>query len=57
MEDIEDYYTYYVMILGISEDVFWHSDMQFLFSVAENNSAYENWINWAREEMMKDGKK
>lgn len=45
------------MILGISEDVFWHCDIQFLLSVIENNKAYENWISWAREEMIKGGKK
>jgi len=39
IEDIEDMYTYYVMILKINEDVFWNADFSFLLSVVENKVA------------------
>ena len=45
IEDIEDYYTFYVQILKISESVFWYSDFSFVRAVAENKSAYDDWYN------------
>ena len=50
LEDIEDYYTYYVMILGISEDIFWSFDISSVRWIAENKSAYDTWISAVREE-------
>ena len=49
MEDIEDYYTYYVIILGVSEDLFWSVDVSFLISVLENKLAYDDYINYVKE--------
>ena len=49
MEDIEDYYTYYVIILGISEELFWNVDVSFLISVLDNKLAYDNYINYCKE--------
>ena len=49
-EDIEDYYTYYVLILEISEDLFWNADFSFLKTVALNKSAYDSWKNYAISE-------
>lgn len=49
MEDIEDYYTYYVIILGVSEELFWEVDISFLISVLENKLAYDDYINYVKE--------
>lgn len=46
LEDVEDYYTYYVLILGIPEDIFWYADISFLLGVVENKSAYDGWRNY-----------
>lgn len=48
VEDIEDAYTYYVMILGISEDVFWNCDVSFVLSIVENKSAFDGFINYQK---------
>lgn len=48
LEDIEDSYTYYVMILGLSEDIFWNADISFVLSVIENKSAFEGYVNYTR---------
>ena len=48
LEDIEDYYAYYVLCLGISEDLFWNADYSFLLSVVENKCAYDNYINYIK---------
>ena len=49
LEDVEDYYTFYVLILGISENLFWHADISFLKSVSENRSAYDRYITYQEE--------
>lgn len=49
LEDVEDYYTFYVMILGLSEDIFWHADISFVQSVIENKRAYDAWAAYARK--------
>ena len=51
LEDIEDYYTYYVMILGISEDIFWNMDISFVFSVAANKAAYDSWVSYENSKL------
>ena len=48
LEEIEDYYTYYVLILGISEDLFWNADISFILTVVENKSAFDNFIDYQR---------
>jgi len=48
--EIEDYYTYYVSILGIDEDVFWNADVAFVRNITDNQSAYNAWYNYALSE-------
>lgn len=47
LEDLEDYYTYYVLILKIPEQTFWDSDIQFLNRIAKNKAAYDGWLSYA----------
>lgn len=42
---MEDAYTLYVLILGISEDLFWRATLPFLASVLSNKQAYDSWDN------------
>lgn len=56
LEDIEDYYTYYVLILGISEDIFWNAEYAFLKGVTGNYSAYNAFMRFEESKMMRDGK-
>lgn len=49
LEDVEDYYTYYVLILEIPEDVFWYADYSFLLGVVENKVAYDGWLSYVTE--------
>ena len=46
---MEDYYTYYVLILEIPEDIFWFADYSFLRGIVENKAAYDGWLNFAIE--------
>ena len=46
IEDVEDAYTYYVLLLGIPETVFWDADCSFVRNVVENKSAYDGWHNY-----------
>lgn len=48
-EQIEDYYTYYVLIMGMNEDIFWNTDLSFLLTVLENKCAYDDYINYLKE--------
>ena len=48
LEDIEDMYTYYVMILKIREDVFWNADFSFLQSIVENKVAYDGFVQYSK---------
>lgn len=48
LEDVEDYYTYYVLILNLSEELFWNSDFSFLLSVSANKSSYDSFISSER---------
>jgi hypothetical protein len=45
-------YTYYVMILGISENIFWNADFSFLMSIIVNKLSYENFIQYQRYKLM-----
>lgn len=49
LEDIEDYYTYYVLILGISEDLFWNIDISSLEGIVANKVAYDNYISYVKQ--------
>ena len=54
---VEDAYTYYVLILGMSEDLFWGADTRFLEAVAANKAAYDTWLEAARGTMRKEAEK
>lgn len=56
IEDAEDAYTYYVMILGVSEKVFWDCDVSFLTAINANKNAYDGWINAEIDHKRKEGK-
>lgn len=53
LEDIEDYYTYYVCILGMSEEMFFHADISFLLSVSDNKAAYDSWLSNVKDRLFK----
>lgn len=48
IEDLADMYTYYVMILGINEDIFWNADYSFVLSIVENKTAYDGFIEYSK---------
>ncbi len=57
LEDVEDMYTFYVMILGVNENIFWNADYSFLISVAENKHAFDKYMNYRKsQEIEKIGK-
>ena len=43
--DVSDYYTMYVGIMGTSEDVFWFCDIGFVKTVSANKQAFDKWMN------------
>ena len=46
LEDVEDCYTYYVLMLGIPDDLFWFADYSFVLGVVEDKAAYDGWYNY-----------
>lgn len=40
-----DYYSYYVLFLGIDSDIFWHSPISEVLRVAENKQIMDAWQN------------
>lgn len=54
---VEDAYVYYVLVLGISEEIFWHADVAFLREVAANKNAYDSWLQTEREVMRLEAEK
>lgn len=48
-EQLEDYYSYYVLILKISEDVFWNLDIPSLNTIVDNKQAYDGWMDYVLE--------
>ena len=56
LEDVEDYYTYYVLILEIPENIFWYADYSFLLGVVENKTAYDGWLNYVLDRERKNRK-
>lgn len=53
LADIEDYYSLYVLILGISEDTFWNKSVSFVCQVANNKSAFDGFLEYKKEEIRK----
>lgn len=51
MEDVEDYYTFYVLILNLPEELFWYSDIAFVKSIVENKTAYDAWLDYEKEKL------
>lgn len=51
LETIEDYYSYYVLIIGMSEDVFWDFPLSSVRTMAQNKIAYDNWIAYQRQQI------
>lgn len=49
MHSIDEYYTYYVQLLGISEEIFWRKDIAFVKNIAENKDAFDGWQKYALE--------
>jgi len=49
LTEIEDFFVYYVMIIGISENLFWNADYHFLQTVVENKQAFENYMTFKRQ--------
>ena len=47
--EIEDYYTYYVLILEIPEEIFWYHDWSFVLTVVANKTAYDGWFNYVMD--------
>lgn len=43
VEDIEDLYSLYVFIFGISETDFWELPLSSVHSIAMNKTAFEQW--------------
>jgi len=45
-------YTYYVIINGISEELFWNSEYNVLLTILEDKHAYMSWKNYTEEKMV-----
>ena len=43
VEDVEDAYVFYVLMMGVPETVFWDADVSFLAGVVEDKTAYDGW--------------
>ena len=41
----------FVLVLGISEDIFWNMDISFVFSVAANKAAYDSWVSYENRKL------
>ena len=48
-------YTYYVIINGISEELFWNSEYNVLLTILEDKHAYMSWKNYMEEKLIKRG--
>lgn len=54
IEDIEDAYTYYVLILEIPETDFWHCSIAFLEEVAANKAAFDAYVAAERDRLSEE---
>ena len=50
INDIEDAYTFYVLIQGIPDETFWTADISFLKGVSADKDAWDAWTGSARRE-------
>ncbi len=53
-EDVEDYFTYYCLILNISEETFWKVDLSFLLSISENKSRFDAYVNKMKSQVIEE---
>lgn len=51
LDEPDDYYTLYVVILGISEELFWYADWSFVIDVADNKQAWDAWLASEQERL------
>lgn len=49
----DDYYVWYVLVLGIPEDLFWSADVSLLRDVAESKNVFDKWESGEREHAAK----
>lgn len=54
MEQVEDFYTLYVDIVGISENTFWNMPISFVKTAAMNKQAYDGWIASEKAKMLEE---
>lgn len=54
LEEFEDYYAYYVLIMKIPDAMFWASDLNTLDRICQNKLAYDGWLAHA---MKKEGER
>lgn len=52
LENIEDYYTYLVLIMQISEELFWNADYAFLAKVIADKMAYDTYMVYMAQKEM-----
>lgn len=55
--DVEDAYAFYVLVLGMSEDIFFNADIPFLLSVMANKNAYDLWQSSVENKLREEAKK
>lgn len=53
LESVTDYYTFYVLILGISESLFWDMPISKLFEIEINLTSYRGWKAYIENEQAK----
>lgn len=44
IEDVEDAYAYYVLVLGMPENTFWGADVRFVRDACADKAAYDAWL-------------
>lgn len=49
LADVEDFYTFFVLNIGVGDETFWKTDIEFLNNVAINKNAYDSYINFELE--------
>ena len=52
-----DAYAYYVLALGLSEDLFWNADIAFLASILTDKNAYDRWQGAVSNLIMEEAKR
>lgn len=50
-----DAFAYYVLILGMPEDLFWDAEPSFLKQVAADKAAYDAWAAYERGKAAEKG--